>query len=158
MRCLPSMAIGRGSGLDGFFAARRSGVSNSLTISHQCRYFASSPGTGFNAAEHARSLGCAALRRSHLFSGAVGPLAPALKHWAARGFGLDHRSASAFRAWNKAFGPETRRPTLAQDMARGKFSFAGATVTGRPVDVIDAAPPSPQWATHSTICPGCSTS
>ena len=36
---------------------------------------------------------------------------------------------------------------MAQDMARGKFSFAGAAVTGRPVDVFDATPPSPQWAT-----------
>ena len=32
-------------------------------------------------------------------------------------------------------------------MARGKFGFAGATVTGIPVDVFDAAPPSPEWAT-----------
>ena len=36
---------------------------------------------------------------------------------------------------------------MAQDMARGKFSFAGATVAGKPVDVFDATPPSPEWAT-----------
>ena len=36
---------------------------------------------------------------------------------------------------------------MAQDMARGKFSFAGATVNVIPVDVFDARPPSPEWAT-----------
>lgn len=72
----------------------------------------------------------------------------ALKHWAAHGFGL----ASPQRIGISGLGTRLLAlkpgdPTMAQDMARGKFSFAGAVVTGKPVDVFDAAPPSPQWAT-----------
>jgi uncharacterized heparinase superfamily protein len=72
----------------------------------------------------------------------------ALKYWAAHGFGLGtpHRiGISGLGTRLLALKPGD--PTMAQDMARGKFSFAGAVVTGRPVDVFDAAPPTPQWAT-----------
>ena len=71
-----------------------------------------------------------------------------LKHWAAHGFGLGSpQRISISGLGTRLLALKPGDPTLAQDMARGKFSFAGAAVTGRPVDVFDAAPPSPQWAT-----------
>ncbi len=71
-----------------------------------------------------------------------------LKHWAAHGFGLrPPQRISISGLGTRLLALKPGDPTLAQDMARGKFSFAGATVAGRPVDVFDAAPPSPQWAT-----------
>jgi uncharacterized heparinase superfamily protein len=72
----------------------------------------------------------------------------ALKHWAAHGFGLGSpQRISISGLGTRILTLKPGDPTLAQDMARGKFGFAGAVVTGRPVDVFDAAPPSPQWAT-----------
>ncbi len=71
-----------------------------------------------------------------------------LKHWAAHGFGLgspQRISISGLGARLLALKPGD--PTMAQDMARGKFSFAGAVVAGKPVDVFDANPPSAEWAT-----------
>jgi uncharacterized heparinase superfamily protein len=71
-----------------------------------------------------------------------------LKHWAAHGFGLGSPQRISISGLGiRLLALKPGDPTLAQDMARGKFSFAGATVTGRPVDVFNAAPPSPQWAT-----------
>jgi uncharacterized heparinase superfamily protein len=72
----------------------------------------------------------------------------ALKHWAAHGFGLGSPQRIDISGLGiRLLALKPGDPTMAQDMARGKFSFAGAVVTGRPVDVFDAAPPSPQWAT-----------
>ena len=71
----------------------------------------------------------------------------ALRHWASHGFGLNspHRiSISGLGTRLLALKPGD--PAMAQDMARGKFSFAGATVTGIPVDVFDVTPPNPEWA------------
>ncbi len=71
-----------------------------------------------------------------------------LKHWASHGFGLrTPQRISISGLGTRLLALKPGDPTLAQDMARGKFSFAGATVSGRPVDVFDATPPSPQWAT-----------
>jgi uncharacterized heparinase superfamily protein len=71
-----------------------------------------------------------------------------LKHWAAHGFGLGSPPRISISGLGiRLLALKPGDPTLAQDMARGKFSFAGAAVSGRPVDVFDAAPPSPQWAT-----------
>lgn len=69
-----------------------------------------------------------------------------LKHWAAHGFGLGSpQRISISGLGTRLLALKPGDPTLAQDMARGKFSFAGATVTGRPVDVFGAAPPSLLW-------------
>jgi uncharacterized heparinase superfamily protein len=71
-----------------------------------------------------------------------------LKHWASHGFGLGSpQRISISGLGTRLLALKPGDPTMAQDMARGKFSFAGAVVTGRPVDVFDAPPPSPQWAT-----------
>ena len=71
-----------------------------------------------------------------------------LKHWAAHGFGLGSpQRISISGLGTRLLALKPGDPTQAQDMARGKFTFAGATVNGRPVDVFDAAPPSPLWAT-----------
>jgi uncharacterized heparinase superfamily protein len=71
-----------------------------------------------------------------------------LKHWAAHGFGLGSpQRISISGLGTRLLALKPGDPTQAQDMARGKFTFAGATLNGRPVDVFDAAPPSPQWAT-----------
>jgi uncharacterized heparinase superfamily protein len=71
-----------------------------------------------------------------------------LKHWAAHGFGLGSpQRISISGLGTKLLALKPGDPTMAQDMARGKFSFAGVVVAGRPVDVFDTAPPSPQWAT-----------
>jgi len=70
-----------------------------------------------------------------------------LKHWAAHGFGLgspERISISGLGTRLLALKPGD--PSMAQDMARGKFSFAGAIVAGKPVDVFDATPPSAEWA------------
>ena len=69
-----------------------------------------------------------------------------LKHWAANGFGLGSpQRISISGLGTRLLALKPGDPIMAQDMARGKFSFAGAVVAGRPVDVFDAAPPSPQW-------------
>ena len=71
----------------------------------------------------------------------------ALKHWASHGFGLGSpQRISISGLGTRLLALKPGDPAMAQDMARGKFSFAGATVTGIPVDVFDAAPPSPEWA------------
>ena len=71
-----------------------------------------------------------------------------LKHWAAHGFGLGSpQRISISGLGTRLLALKPGDPTMAQDMARGKFSFAGAVVTGKPVDVFDATPPSPEWAT-----------
>ena len=71
----------------------------------------------------------------------------ALKHWAAHGFGLgSQRRIGISGLGTRLLALKPGDPTMAQDMARGKFSFAGAVVTGKPVDVFDAVPPNPQWA------------
>ena len=67
-------------------------------------------------------------------------------HWASYGFGL----ASPQRVAISGLGPKlsTLRSgdsAIAQEMARGKFGFAGATVSGIPVEVFDATPPNPEW-------------
>ena len=70
-----------------------------------------------------------------------------LKYWAAHGFGLrSPQRISISGLGTRLLALKPGDPTMAQGMARGKFSFAGGTVTGRPVDVFDAAPPNPQWA------------
>ena len=72
----------------------------------------------------------------------------AFKHWASHGLGLSSPqriSISGLGARLLVLKPGD--PVMAQDMARGKFGFADAIVTGIPVDVFDAAPPSPEWAT-----------
>ncbi len=72
----------------------------------------------------------------------------ALKHWASHGFGFNSpQRISISGLGTRLLALKPGDPTLAQDMARGKFSFAGATVTGKPVEVFDATPPNPQWAT-----------
>ena len=71
-----------------------------------------------------------------------------LKHWAAHGFGLGSpQRISISGLGTRLLALKPGDPTMAQDMARGKFSFAGAVVAGRPVDVFDAIPPSAEWAT-----------
>ena len=71
-----------------------------------------------------------------------------LKHWAAHGFGLrPMQRISISGLGTRLLALKPGDPTMAQDMARGKFSFAGAVVAGKPVDVFDANPPNPQWAT-----------
>lgn len=71
-----------------------------------------------------------------------------LKHWAAHGFGLGApQRISISGLGTKLLALKPGDPAMAQDMARGKFSFAGATVAGIPVDVFDAIPPGPEWAT-----------
>lgn len=71
-----------------------------------------------------------------------------LKHWAAHGFGLGSpQRISISGLGTRLLALKPGDPAMAQDMARGKFSFAGATVTGIPVDVFNAIPPSPEWAT-----------
>ena len=37
-------------------------------------------------------------------------------------------------------------PVLAQEMSKGKFSFAGSTVTVLPAKLFEIAPPTPKWA------------
>ena len=70
-----------------------------------------------------------------------------LKHWAAHGFGLNSpQRISISGLGTRLLALKPGDPAMAQDMARGKFSFAGATVTGIPIDVFDAAPPSAEWA------------
>ena len=71
----------------------------------------------------------------------------ALKHWASHGFGLGSPQRIGISGLGtRLLALKPGDPTMAQDMARGKFSFAGATVAGIPVDVFDATPPNPQWA------------
>ncbi|MDP1700806.1 MAG: heparinase II/III family protein [Aestuariivirga sp.] len=70
-----------------------------------------------------------------------------LKHWASHGLGLgSSQRISISGLGTRLLALKPGDPTMAQDMARGKFSFAGATVTGIPVDVFDANPPSAEWA------------
>ena len=72
----------------------------------------------------------------------------ALKFWASHGLGLGpapHLSICGLGARLLTLMPGD--PVIAQDMARGKFSFSGATVNVIPVDVFDARAPSPEWAT-----------
>ncbi|MEQ1522612.1 MAG: heparinase II/III family protein [Aestuariivirga sp.] len=72
----------------------------------------------------------------------------ALRHWAAHGFGLTSpQRISISGLGTRLLAMKPGDPAMAQDMARGKFSFAGATVAGIPVDVFDAIPPNPEWAT-----------
>ena len=71
----------------------------------------------------------------------------ALKLWASHGLGLgasQHISICGLGTRLLTLRPGD--PAMAQDMARGKFSFAGATVSVIPAEVFDARPPSPEWA------------
>jgi uncharacterized heparinase superfamily protein len=70
----------------------------------------------------------------------------AFMHWASHGFGFNSpQSISIFGLGTKLLTLRLGDPTIAQDIARGKFCFAGETVTGIPVEVFDAVPPSPEW-------------
>lgn len=71
----------------------------------------------------------------------------ALVHWASHGFGF----GSPQRVSISGLGIKLRTlkpgdPAIAQEIARGNFCFAGAVVTGTPVKVFDATPPSSEWA------------
>ncbi len=73
-------------------------------------------------------------------------------HWASHGFGLNSpQRVNISGLGTKLLTMRLGDPTVAQDIARGKFCFAGETVTGIPVEVFDAVPPSPEWtsALHS---------
>lgn len=70
------------------------------------------------------------------------------KHWAFHGFGLrSPQRISISGLGTRLLALKPGDPAMAQDMARGKFSFAGAIVAGKPVDVFEATPPSAEWAT-----------
>ena len=71
----------------------------------------------------------------------------AFMHWASHGFGFNSpQRISISGLGTKLLTMRLGDPIVAQDIARGKFCFAGETVTGIPVEVFDAAPPSPEWA------------
>ncbi len=71
----------------------------------------------------------------------------ALKHWATHGFGLGSpQRISISGLGTRILALKPGDPVMAQEMARGKFSFAGATVSGIPIEVFNATPPGPQWA------------
>ena len=71
-----------------------------------------------------------------------------LMHWASRGFGLKSPQNLAIAGLGTKLSVlKPGDPAVAQDMARGIFSLAGATVTGRPIEVFDAAPPLAAWKT-----------
>ena len=70
----------------------------------------------------------------------------AFRHWASRGFGLNaSQRVTISGLGTKLLTMRLGDPTTAQDIARGKFCFAGETVTRIPVEVFDAVPPSPEW-------------
>jgi uncharacterized heparinase superfamily protein len=70
----------------------------------------------------------------------------AFKHWASHGLGLSSpQRINIYGLGTRLLALKPGDPVMAQDMARGKFSFADAIVTGIPVDVFDAAPPNPEW-------------
>ncbi len=67
-------------------------------------------------------------------------------HRASHGFGLRSNKGldiSGLGARLSFLNPGD--PAAAQEMARGTFSFAGAAVTGKPLDVLDAVPPNAEW-------------
>jgi uncharacterized heparinase superfamily protein len=71
----------------------------------------------------------------------------ALVKWAFHGFGLgSHQHANISGLGAKLLPLRLGDPVIAEEIARGKFSFAGVTVTGIPVQVFDLAPPSADWA------------
>lgn len=71
----------------------------------------------------------------------------ALVQWAFHGFGLGSRQhANISGLGTKLLPLRLGDSAIAEEIARGKFSFAGATVTGIPVQVFDLAPPSADWA------------
>lgn len=71
-----------------------------------------------------------------------------LKHWASHGFGLRPPQRIGISGLGtRLIALKSGDPTMAQDMARGKFCFAGAVVAGKPIDVFDATPPNLEWAT-----------
>jgi uncharacterized heparinase superfamily protein len=70
-----------------------------------------------------------------------------LANWVSHGFGFgspQRVSISGLGTKLRALRPGN--PVIAQDIARGSFCFAEAIVTGTPVKIFDAAPPSPEWA------------
>jgi len=72
----------------------------------------------------------------------------ALKLWASHGLGLGTtQHISICGLGTKLLTLKPGDPIQAQVMARGKFSFAGVTVSVKPIDIFDARPPSPEWAT-----------
>ena len=71
----------------------------------------------------------------------------ALASWVSHGFGIgspQRVSISGLGTRLKALRPGD--PLIAQDIARGNFCFAGAVVTGTPIKVFEATPPSAEWA------------
>ena len=70
----------------------------------------------------------------------------ALMQWAAHGFGFGSPQRVGISGLDaKLLNLRPGDPAIAQDIARGKFCFAGEAVTGIPVDVFDASSPSPEW-------------
>ena len=70
----------------------------------------------------------------------------ALMHRASHGLGLGSvKSVDISGLGTRLSVLKPGNPTAAQDMAHGTFSFAGATVTGKPLDVFDAVPPNSEW-------------
>ncbi len=67
-------------------------------------------------------------------------------HWASHGFGLNSpQRVNISGLGTKILILRLGNPTVAQDIARGKFCFSGETLTGIPVEVFDAVSPSAEW-------------
>jgi uncharacterized heparinase superfamily protein len=70
----------------------------------------------------------------------------ALMHRASHGLGFGSaKSANVTGLGTRLSVLKPGNPAIAQEMSRGIFSFAGTTVTAKPVDVFDAAPPNAEW-------------
>ena len=70
----------------------------------------------------------------------------ALMHWASHGLGLGSPQRSSISGLGtKLLALRPGDPAIAQDIARGKYCFAGATVTGIPIEVFEAASPGSEW-------------
>ena len=71
----------------------------------------------------------------------------ALIQWAFHGFGLgSHQHANISGLGTRLLSLRLGDPAIAEEIARGKFSFAGETVTGIPIQIFDQVPPSTDWA------------
>jgi uncharacterized heparinase superfamily protein len=69
-----------------------------------------------------------------------------LQELASHGLGLtSHHNAKISGLGVKLTSLKAGDPALAQEISKGKFSFAGATVVGLPPNLFDLAPPNPEW-------------
>ncbi len=69
-----------------------------------------------------------------------------LRELASHGFGLTSRSGGKITGLGvKLTSLQSGDPALAQDISKGKFSFAGSCLSGLPPKLFELTPPNPEW-------------